>query len=148
MDSMGYPELELVGGALAEWPSGQGPRGETIAPAVFVDADGHDDLLALPHQFHAAGMAAWGCEATWQRDPLALDVRIQAPVPAGFRVRLDPNKPGRVALIEAILRDGTLYICPTSPKLGLNARLARDHSFFCAVDQTFAGEWRQMRARR
>ncbi|MBI2760653.1 MAG: hypothetical protein HYX51_04410 [Chloroflexi bacterium] len=145
MEPADYPELELVGGALAEWPSGQGPRGETIAPAVFVDAEGHDALLALPHQFHAAGAAAWDCVATWQRDPPALEVRVQTPVSAGFRVVLDPAKPGRVALIEAILRDGALYICPTSPKLGLNARLARDHSFFCAVDRSFADEWRQRR---
>lgn len=139
------PELELVGGGLAEWPSGQGPRGESIAPAAFVDADGHDDLLALPHRFHEAGAGRWDCTGTWQEEPPALVVRVHAPVNVGFRVPLNPARHG--PLVGAILRDGALYICPTSPRHGINARLARDHSFFCAVDQSFAPGWRVMRGR-
>ena len=142
------PELELVGGGLAEWPPGQGPRGEAIAPAAFVDASGHDDLLALPHRFHAAGMAAWQCEGAWETEPLALVVRVRAAVEAGFRVPVNPAKRGHPQLIEAVLRDGALYICPTTPRLGLNARLARDQSFFCAVDRSFVDQWRALRGRR
>jgi hypothetical protein len=137
------PELELVGGGLAEWPSGQGPRGESIAPAAFVDADGHEDLLALPHRFQETGAAGWDCTGTWEEEPPALVVRVRAPLEAAFRVPLNPARHG--PLVEAILRDGTLYICPTSPRHGINARLARDHSFFCAVDQGFASRWREIR---
>jgi hypothetical protein len=46
--------VELVGGGLAEWPPGKGPRGETIAPAAFVDVTGAEHLLELPRHFHAA----------------------------------------------------------------------------------------------
>lgn len=140
------PNVELVGGGLAEWPPGQGPRGETIAPAAFVDAGGHDDLLALPHYFRAVGLDAWQCTGTWEADPLALVVRVRIPVQAVFRVPLDPAR--HAPLIDAILRDGALYICTTSLRLGINARLARDHSFVCVVDRGFAEQWRALRPRR
>jgi hypothetical protein len=145
-DTGTLPALELVGGGLAEWPAGQGPRGETLAPAAFVDASGHDDLLDLPHRFHEAGAAGWDCAGTWEVEPLALVVRVRAPLEAAFRIPLDPAR--HAALIVSILRDGVLYLCPTTPRLGINARLARDHSFFCPVDQGFAAEWQRLRARR
>jgi hypothetical protein len=138
-------ELELVGGGLAEWPSGQGPRGETIAAAAYVDASGHDDLLALPHRFHEAGADVWRCDGGWEADPLAFVVRVRAPLEAAFRVPLNPSR--HAALVEAMLRDGALYLCPTTPRLGINARLARDQSFFVAVDRGFLDEWRRMRGR-
>jgi hypothetical protein len=140
------PALELVGGGLAEWPPGAGPRGESIAPAAYVDATGHDAILALPHHFHAAG-AGWDCRGEWEADPPALVVRVHAPVRAAFRVPIDPARRGHVPLVDAILRDGGIYICPTTPRLGINARLARDHSFYCAVDRGFAVQWRQIRSR-
>ena len=139
------PALELVGGGLAEWPSGQGPRGESIAAAAFVDASGHEDVLGLPHRFHQAGAAVWECEGTWQAEPLALVVRVRAPVEAAFAIPFNPARHG--SLVDAILRDGALYICPTTPRMGINARLARDNSFVCAVDQTFAAQWRASRGR-
>lgn len=141
----GLPALELVGGGLAEWPSGQGPRGESIAPAAFVDASGHDGVLALPHHFHQAGAGAWECEGAWQAEPLTLLVRVRAPVEAAFTIPFNPARHG--PLVDAILRDGALYICPTTPRMGINARLARDNSFFCAVDQSFAAQWRASRGR-
>lgn len=137
------PSLELVGGGLAEWPPGQGPRGESIAPAAFVDATGQEDLLALPHRFHEAGAGAWQCEGDFEEPPLALVVRVRAPVEAEFRVPLDGRR--HAALVDAVLRDGALYICTTTPRLGLNARLARDQSFFCAVDRGFAERWRAIK---
>ncbi len=139
------PDVELVGGGLAEWPAGQGPRGESLAAAAFVDASGHDDLLALPHQFHEAGIGGWRCEGVWQVEPLALVIAVRAPVDVAFRLPFHPAR--HAALIDAILRDGAVYICPTTPRLGLNARLARDQSFFCAVDQTFGAQWRAMKGR-
>ncbi len=140
------PVLELVGGGLAEWPSGHGPRGESIAPAAFVDASGYDGLLALPHRFHEAGAAGWQCEGRWDEEPLALAVRVRAPIQAAFRIPMDPKR--HAALVDAVLRDGAVYICTTTPRLGLNARLARDQSFFCAVDRGFAERWRAIKAGR
>jgi hypothetical protein len=135
--------VELVGGGLAEWPSGKGPRGETIAPAAFVDVTGADHLLDLPHAFHAAGIAGWHANASWQTEPLALDVTVTAPTGAAFRIPLDPGR--HAALITAILRDGGIYVVPTTPRLGINARLARDGSVWVAVDRTFAETWKSMR---
>lgn len=139
------PDIELVGGGLAEWPSGRGPRGETIAPAGFLDVSDHEALLALPRLFRETGQTTWQCAATWEAKPLALVVQVHAPVEAGFRVPLDPVR--HAALIDAVLRHGGLYLCPTTPRLGINARLARDHSFFCAADRSFADAWRAIRTR-
>ncbi len=140
-----FPNVELVGGGLAEWPPGRGPRGETIAPAGFLDVSDHEALLDLPRLFHEAGQETWQCAATWEAEPLALVVHVRAPVEAGFRVSLDPTR--HAPLIDAVLRHGGLYLCPTTPRLGINARLARDHSFFCAVDRSFAERWQAIRAR-
>jgi hypothetical protein len=136
-------EVELVGGGLAEWPSGKGPRGETIAPAAYLDVTGAEHLLDLPHQFHAAGIAIWRATGTLEADPPALAVTVGAPIEAAFRVPLDPRK--HSALVQAILRDGGIYVVPTTPRLGINARLARDGSAWVAVDKRYAETWRKMR---
>jgi hypothetical protein len=135
--------VELVGGGLAEWPSGKGPRGETIAPAAYIDASNAPHLLDLPHAFHAAGMAGWQAHAVWETEPLALVVTVSAPTEAAFRVPLDAAK--HAALINAVLRDGGIYVCPTTPKHGINARLARDHSVWVDVDRSLADSWRTPR---
>lgn len=122
--------VELVGGGLAEWPSGKGPRGETIAPCAYIDVSGAEHLLELPHQFHAAG-DAWRAHGSWQQVPLALTVTVTAPVTAEFQVPLDAAKHG--ALINAVRRDGGIYVCTTTPRHGINARLARDQSFWVGV---------------
>jgi hypothetical protein len=137
------PEVQLVGGGLAEWPPGRGPRGETIAPAAFLDVSGHEALLALPRLFHDSQPESWQCEGVWEAEPLALMVSVRAPAEVGFRIPLDPAR--HAPLIDAALRHGGLYLCPTTPRLGINARLARDHSFFCAVDRSFAERWRAIR---
>src|SRR3712207_5845330 len=92
--------VELVGGGLAEWPSGQGLRGETIAPAAFLDVSGAEHLLDLPHHFHAAGPAGWKASAALQTDPPALLVTVSAPTGAVFRVPVDAQK--HAALITAV----------------------------------------------
>jgi hypothetical protein len=135
--------VDLVGGGLAEWPSGKGPRGETIAPAAFVDVTGAEALLELPHAFHAAGIAAWRAVGSLRAEPPALDVTVTAPVEASFHVPLDPRR--HAALITAVLRDGGIYIVPTTPRHGINARLARDSGVWVEVDQAFAETWKRMR---
>lgn len=135
--------VELVGGGLAEWPPGKGPRGETIAPCAYVDVSGAEHLLELPHQFHAAGLAGWRATGTWEIDPLALIVTVGEPATAALRIPLQAAK--HAALINAVLRDGGLYICTTTPRLGINARLARDNSFWADVDRTFTETWRTLR---
>ena len=135
--------VELVGGGLAEWPPGRGPRGETIAPAAYVDVSGAEHLLELPHQFHGVGVAGWRASGVWEREPFGLVIGVTAPVAAAFRVPLNAAK--HAALISAVLRDGGIYVCTTTPRLGINARLARDNSFWVDVDRGFAQTWRAMR---
>lgn len=137
------PSVELVGGGLAEWPSGKGPRGETIAPAAFVDVTGAEHLLELARHFHQAEAGGWEAYARWQPEPLALAVEIRAPLTAAFLVLLDAHR--HAALINAALRDGGIYVAPTVPRLGINARLARDGSVWVAVDRAFAEDWKEMR---
>jgi len=136
--------VELVGGGLAEWPSGKGPRGETIAPAAFVDVSGAEGLLELPHQFHAAGVAAWRAAGVLVEDPPRLDITVMAPVQAAFRVPLDARR--HAALVAAMLRDGGIYVVPTTPRHGINARLARDNGVWVEVDRAFAETWKRMRS--
>jgi hypothetical protein len=134
--------VELVGGGLAEWPSGKGPRGETIAPAAFVDVTGAEHLLALSRHFHAAESEGWEAAARWEREPLTLVVEVRVPLKAAFRVPLDGSR--HAALINAALRDGGIYLVPTVPRLGINARLARDGSVWVEVDRGFAEDWKRM----
>lgn len=140
------PVLELVGGGLAEWPAGQGPRGETLAPAVFVDADGHDDLIALPAHFHEVGIPGWQCRSRWEVEPLALVIEVTHPVERSFRVALDRGR--HAPIIDALLRDGGCYVSPTSPRLGISARMMLNHSFYCPIDCTFADTWKAQQAHR
>jgi hypothetical protein len=136
--------VELVGGGLAEWPSGKGPRGESIAPAAYLDVSTAPHLLNLPHEFHGVGIAGWEAAAVWETEPFALTVTVRRPVEAEFRVPLDAGR--HAALVTAILRDGGIYIVPTTPRLGINARLARDNSVWVEVDRSFAETWRTMRS--
>ena len=78
----------------------------------------------------------------WQADPLALVITVSDPVVATFRVPLDPIR--HMALINAVLRDGGIYVVPTTPRLGINARLAREHSVWVDVDRSFADTWRTL----
>lgn len=137
------PTVELVGGGLAEWPPGRGPRGETIAPAAFLDVTGAEHLLELPHHFHAAESGGWEASAVWEREPLELVVEVRVPLALAFRVPFDSGR--HAALINAALRDGGIYLAPTLPRLGINARLARDGSVWVEVDRGFAEDWKRMR---
>src|SRR5215212_464588 len=98
------PSVELVGGGLAEWPAGKGPRGETIAPAAFLDVTGAEGLLELPHAFHSAGVAGWHACGVLLAEPPTLEVTVTAPVAVRFRVPLDVRR--HAALVTALLRDG------------------------------------------
>jgi hypothetical protein len=136
--------VELVGGGLAEWPAGKGPRGETIAPAAFLDVSGAEHLLELPHHFHGAGPAGWKATVALYADPPALAVRVSAPVEAAFQIPLDPQK--HAALVNAVVRDAGIYIVPTTPRFGINARLARDQSVWVAIDDWFVENWKKLRS--
>ena len=121
--------LEVVGGGLAEWPSGTGPRGETVAPCAFVDARAAPDLLALPDLFRL-DPGAWRATAHWDTaaDGSRL-LRVIVSVPRAVTADLRFRAPRQGPFLEAIERAACLYVCPTTPQQGVNARLARDASF-------------------
>ena len=121
--------LEVVGGGLAEWPSGTGPRGETVAPCAFVDAAAAPELLELPALFHS-DPPAWRATGTWiVADDDVRFLRIEIPGPAPIIANLVFRGPRRAPFIAAVERAGGLYVCPTTASRGLDARLARDASF-------------------
>ncbi len=134
--------VELVGGGLAEWPSGKGPRGETIASAAFIDVTGAEHLLDLPHHFHGAGVA-WRAEGVLAADPPTLRIDVTAPIEATFQIPIEPGR--HAALVTAMLRDGGIYVVPTTPRHGINARIARDGSVWVTVDTSNAETWRAIR---
>lgn len=116
--------LEVVAGGLGEWYEKRERRHEAT-PYVFVDVERHPELLELPEQ---ARQPEWRAHAEWAPGAAAIAVRIDAPTPLALVVGLEnPQLRAVLALIE---RDRMVAICPTTPKLGLNARLARDRSLF------------------
>ena len=125
--------VDVVGGGLAEWPSATGPRGETIAPCAFVDASAAPDLLALPALFQA-DPHGWQAVGHWSNaeDGSRLLV-LELTAPRTRVVTLVFRGPRQAPFIAAVERAGTLYICPTTPAQGVNARLARDASFAAVV---------------
>lgn len=129
----GRPPLEVVGGGMAEWSGGESPHGRPFAPVVFVDASGQPELLELPSLFTQVGFDAWGAKVEIgdeEAEGATLTLRLSQPqatvlvlaVPARYK-----------AFIGTIKRMGILYICPTTPALGISARLAKDHSFSAAL---------------
>lgn len=135
--------VALVGGGLAEWPSGTGPRGETIAPAAFVDVTGAEHLLELPRHFHGAEASAWHAVGMLASAPPALHVSVKAPIESAFHIPIEPGR--HAALVTAMLRDGGIYVVPTTPRYGINARIARDGSVWVAVDASNAETWKVIR---
>jgi hypothetical protein len=116
--------LQVVGGGLGEWYEKR-ERHQEATPYVFVDVEEHPELLNLPAQ---AGEPGWRASAAWLADEAAIAVRIAAPVATELIIGLEsPQLKPLIALIE---RDRTIAVCPTTPRLGINARLARDRSFF------------------
>ena len=121
--------VEVVGGGLAEWPSGTGPRGETIAPCAFVDAGAAPELLELPACFHAdpRGWRATGLWGTAEDGSRLL--RIEVATSPTLVANLIFRGPRQAPFLGAVERAGSLYVCPTTARRGVNARLARDFSF-------------------
>ncbi len=116
--------LEVVGGGLGEWYEKR-ERGHEATPYVFVDVEDHPELLELSAR---SGEPDWQANAAWLLAETAIHVRIAAPDPIEFVIGLEnPRLKALVALIE---RDNAIAVCPTTPKLGINARLARDRSIF------------------
>lgn len=130
----GGTPLMVVGGGMAEWPQGEAPHGRRLAPVAFVDASERPQLLELPALFACVGFAAWRAQALLKEEAeeTVLSVRLSQPRRATFALAL----PGRYkTFIDSIKRLGILYICPTTPALGISARLAKDHSFPATLDR-------------
>lgn len=116
--------LEVVAGGLGEWYEKRARR-QQATPYVFVDVEDHLELLDLPEQARQPG---WEARAEWAPDRAGIIVRVAAPHPAELTIGLEhPQLRPLAALIE---RDRVVAICPTTPRLGLNAQLARDRSVF------------------
>ncbi len=116
--------LEVVAGGLGEWYEKR-ERQQAATPYVFVDVEAHPELLDLPDQ---ARQPAWRAHAEWSPDGAGIALHVEAPARIDLAIGLDnPQLRALVALIE---RDRAVAICPTTPALGLNARLARDRSIF------------------
>ncbi|HLZ71745.1 MAG TPA: hypothetical protein VKV26_17720 [Dehalococcoidia bacterium] len=116
--------LEVVGGGLGEWYEKRG-REHEATPYVFVDVEDHPELLELPAQ---AARPGWQAHAEWL--PGEATLMIHLCVPAAVDLVIGLENPQLKALIALIERDHLLAVCPTTPKLGINARLARDRSVF------------------
>ncbi|MGI8970218.1 MAG: hypothetical protein ACR2HB_05870 [Dehalococcoidia bacterium] len=118
----------VVGGGLAEWDPGKGPRGETVAPCAYVDAGNLPALLELPPLFHR-DPTHWQAAGRWLTrvdTQHALLIQVTSPTVAEFTIVFGHAR--MAPFLAAIERSGSFYLCPTTAKLGVNARLARDHS--------------------
>ena len=102
------------------WWVNTGPNPSEIATYIFLDAEEHPELLNLPRQ--SAG-ADWSAAAEWLADGARIRVNITGPVQTTLDVQV--GGPG----LEAVRHARLLYICPTTPELGLSPYLARDRSF-------------------
>ena len=126
--------LPVVAGGLGEWYEKR-ERQHEATPYVFIDVEEHPELLELPAQ---ANQPDWRAHADWTPGEAAILVRIEAPLSLDLAVELaNPQLRPLVALIE---RDRRVAICPTTPKLGLNARLARDRSLFFTLPRRYDGD--------
>lgn len=102
------------------WWVNTGPSPADIATYVFVDGGEHPELLDYPER---SGQDGWSATAAWSDDGAAIRVRITGPVQATLEIPVDRPE------LEAVRRARLLYICPTTPQLGLSPYLARDRSF-------------------
>ncbi len=116
--------LDVVAGGLGEWYEKREQQ-HAATPYIFVDVEAHPELLDLPDQARQPG---WRAEAEWAPGGAGIAVRVEAPEPLDLAIARD--NPPRRALVALIERDRAVAICPTTPALGLNARLARDRSIF------------------
>ncbi|HZQ37105.1 MAG TPA: hypothetical protein VFD32_14330 [Dehalococcoidia bacterium] len=113
-----------MAGGLGEWYDKRERRHEAT-PYVFVDVEAHPELLELPE---LAGQPGWSAYAEWAPDRTGIAVQVESPERLALAIGL--ARPELRALVALIERDRMIAICPTTPKLGLNAQLARDRSVF------------------
>lgn len=119
--------LAVVAGGLGEWYT-KHERAQEATPYAFVDVEDQPALLDLPAQSRAAD---WSATAAWLPGAPTIRISVVAPIALTLDLELDnPQLKGLVALIE---RDRLLHVCPTTPRLGINAQLARDRSFLVEV---------------
>lgn len=109
--------LEVVGAGNAWWVSPDaGPA--SISTYVFLDVEQHPELLELRDRAEQPG---WSATARRLNDGRLVRVEI-AGIDAAIEI------PTHHPQLEAVRRARTLYLCPTTPQLGLDPRLARDRS--------------------
>jgi hypothetical protein len=111
--------LQIVAAGNGWWVS-SGPDASDISTYVFLDCEAHPELLALPEQARAPG---WCATAAWNEAGDAIRVTISGPSELRFAMPVDRPE------LEAVRRARRIYICPTTPMLGLSPFLARDRSF-------------------
>jgi hypothetical protein len=111
--------LQVVGGGNGWWVSDSASP-SSIATYVFVDVEEHPELLDLPH---LAQDPSWSVSPTWLANGKAL--RLDIAGPRRLALTLDLDRPE----LEAVRRTRQLFVCPTTPRLGLDPYLARDRSF-------------------
>lgn len=109
--------LEIVGAGNAWWVApGAGPS--DISTYVFVNVEQRPELLALPDRTTEPG---WWARARRCAGGSAIRIEVAGQETA---IQLDVEQPQ----LEAVRRAHVLYFCPTTPRLGLDPRLARDRS--------------------
>lgn len=119
MDAPDAIRLGIVAAGNGWWVN-TGPGASSIATYVFVDVEEHPELLELPT--HAAD-ADWSAYAGWLDDGSLLRIEIGGPLAVKIELAIDRPE------LEAVRHARTLYVCPTTPQLGLSPYRARDHSF-------------------
>jgi hypothetical protein len=110
------PRLQVVGGGNGWWA---GPGPSSIATYVFVDVEAFPDLLNLPQRAAEPGIMV---EPAWLDGGRALRLTLSGERPVTVEIDLDRPE------LEAVRRARRLFVCPTTPKLGLDPYLARDLS--------------------
>src|SRR5947209_14260781 len=119
-ETAGRPiRLQIVAAGNGWWVE-TGPNPAAITTYAFVDVEEQPALLDLVDRIKQDAVQVDAC---WQEHDRLLSVRIAAPI--GLTLELPVDRPE----LEAVRRARQLFICPTTPKLGLSPYLARDRSF-------------------
>lgn len=119
----------LVGGGTAEWTEPGRDELDRYVPFLFVDATEQEELLALVDRYQEAPQG-WRCEARWEDNWSRLLFRVAQP-PLEFSLSLAGKE--LAPLRSSLLAARRLYVCPTTVRLGLSARLAHDRHFPVAL---------------
>ena len=111
--------LQVVAAGNGWWVN-TGPDPSDIATYVFVDVEAHPELLDLPAR---ANEPDWAVDAAWQAEAESLAIHVRGPHAVTLEI------PVNLPELEAVRRARHLYVCPTTPELGISPFLARDRSF-------------------